>query len=72
MGYQPSIGPQLQLSMLRRVLDSAPAVEYAREDSVQGLQDLIRRGLASPRDVSSTRGQAMRRWRNVREAVPGL
>ncbi|KAK5691678.1 hypothetical protein LTR17_025645 [Elasticomyces elasticus] len=62
MGYQPNIGPQLQLSMLRRVPDSAPAIDFAMKGNVKGLQDLFRRGLASPRDVSSTRGYTMLRW----------
>ena len=62
MGYEPSIGPQLQLSMLRRVPDSAPGIEFAMNGNIDGLKDLFRRGLASPRDVSSTRGYTMLRW----------
>ena len=62
MGYEPNIGPQLQLSMLRRVPDSAPCIDYAMNGNIDGIKDLFRRGLASPRDVSSTRGYTMLRW----------
>ncbi|KAK5128007.1 hypothetical protein LTR85_005124 [Meristemomyces frigidus] len=62
MGYERSIGPQLHLSLLRRVPDSAACVDFAMKGNIEGLQDLFRRGLASPRDVSSTRGYTMLRW----------
>lgn len=62
MGYEPNIGPQLQLALLRRVPDSAAAVDYAVKGNVDGLKDLFRRGVASPRDVSSTRGYTLLRW----------
>ena len=62
MGYEPNIGPQLQLALLRRVPDHAAAVDYAVKGNTEGLKDLFRRGLASPRDVSSTRGYTLLRW----------
>jgi hypothetical protein len=61
MGYQPNVGPQLQLSTLRRVPDSAPCVNFALNGNIEGLKDLFKRGLASPRDVSSTRGYSILR-----------
>lgn len=60
--YQPHIGPQLELSTLKRVPDSAQCVNFALNGNIDGLKDLFRRGLASPRDVSTTRGYSMLRW----------
>ena len=62
VGYEPNIGPQFQLSTLRRVPDSAQSVEFAMGGNVDGLKDLFSRGQASPRDVSSTRGYSLLRW----------
>ncbi|KAF2105246.1 ankyrin repeat-containing domain protein [Lophiotrema nucula] len=56
------MGPQMQLSLLRRIPDSAASVSFALEGNVDGLRDLFRRGLASPRDVSDTRGYSLLRW----------
>ncbi|MCJ1308975.1 hypothetical protein MMC25_002630 [Agyrium rufum] len=56
------VGPQFALSSLRRVPDSAQCVNFALNGNVEGLKDLFQRGLASPRDVSSTRGYSMLRW----------
>lgn len=61
VGYQPNIGPQLQLSTLRRIPDSAQCVNFALNGNIEGLKDLFKRGLASPRDVSSTRGYSILR-----------
>ena len=60
--YQSRIGPQFELSTLRRVPDSAQCVSYALNGNIDGLKDLFRRGLASPRDVSTTRGYSVLRW----------
>ena len=60
--YRPNIGPQFELSTLRRVPDSARCVNYALTGNIDGLKDLFKRGLASPRDVSSTRGYSVPRW----------
>ncbi|KAI9772906.1 MAG: hypothetical protein M1840_008788 [Geoglossum simile] len=54
--------PQMQLSFLRRVPDSAQCVDFALDGNIEGLKDLFKRGLASPRDVSSTRGYSVLRW----------
>ena len=61
--YEPSMGPNLELSMLRRVSDSAQCITFALDGNIDGLKDLFRRGLASPRDVSSTRGYSVLRVR---------
>ncbi|KAF2238519.1 ankyrin [Viridothelium virens] len=62
MGVSRSFGPQFQLKTLRRVPDSAPCVNFALEGNVAALKDLFARGLASPQDVSSTRGYSLLRW----------
>ena len=46
--YQPNIGPQFDLSTLRRVPDSAQCVNFALNGNIDGLKDLFKRGLASP------------------------
>ena len=56
VGYHASMGPQVSLKSLRRVPDSAQCVHYAMNGNIEGLKDLFNRGLASPWDVSSTRG----------------
>ena len=61
MSYQPVIGPQFQLSSLRRVPDSAQCVNFALNGNIDGLKDLFIRGMASPWDVSSTRGYSVLR-----------
>ena len=60
--YQARIGPQFELSTLRRVPDSAQCVNFALNGKIDGLKDLFRRNLASPRDVSTTRGYSVLRW----------
>lgn len=60
--YQPHIGPQFELSTLRRVPDSAQCVNFALNGNIDGLKDLFKRGLASPQDVSTTRGYSVLRW----------
>ncbi|KAK4227118.1 ankyrin repeat-containing domain protein [Podospora fimiseda] len=60
--YQSNIGPSFQLSTLRRILDSAPAVNFAIRGDIESLKDLFRRGLASPQDVSDTPGYSLMRW----------
>jgi hypothetical protein len=57
--YRPSLCPSLQLSTLRRIPDSAPAIGFAMSGNIRGLQDLFRRGAASPQDVSDTRGYSL-------------
>ncbi len=55
IAYLQNVGPQLQLDFLRRVPDSAPCIDFALLGNIDRLKDLFARGLASPRDVSSTR-----------------
>ncbi|KAI9652293.1 MAG: hypothetical protein M1831_007079 [Alyxoria varia] len=62
LAYNPNIGPRFELSTLRRVPDSASCVHLALSGDIEGLKDLFNRGLASPRDVSSTRGYSLLRW----------
>jgi hypothetical protein len=61
IGYRPVFGPQMSLSTLRRVPDSAQSVNFALNGNIEGLKDLFIRGLASPRDVSTTRGYSVLR-----------
>ncbi|KAL8834483.1 MAG: hypothetical protein Q9170_003718 [Blastenia crenularia] len=60
--YEQNLGPHFEISTLRRVPDSAQCVTFALNGNIEGLKDLFRRGLASPRDVSSTRGYSVVRW----------
>ncbi len=61
VNYQENIGPQMSLSTLRRIPDSAQSVNFALNGNIDGLKDLFTRGLASPRDVSTTRGYSILR-----------
>ncbi len=54
-------GPQLQLATQRRVADSAQSIAFALTGNIDGLKDLFSRGLASPRDVSDSRGFSLMR-----------
>jgi hypothetical protein len=65
VSYQAHLGPQFALSTLRRIPDSAQCVSFALEGNTEGLKDLFRRGLASPKDVSDTRGYSLLRVRPV-------
>ena len=60
-GYIPNIGPQWELTTLRRVPDSAQCVKFALAGDIDGLKSLFQLGMASPRDVSSTRGYSLLR-----------
>ena len=59
VAYQANIGPQVSLSTLRRVPDTALSIKYALTGNIEGLQALFTRGLASPVDVDSTRGYSL-------------
>lgn len=61
VAYQPNVGPQFELRSLRRVPDSAQCINFALNGNIEGLKGLFRRGLASPRDVSNTRGYSVLR-----------
>ena len=62
MSYKSQLGPQFEIRTLRRVQDSAQCVNFALNGNIEGLKDLFRRGLASPNDVSTTRGYSVMRW----------
>ncbi|KAF7939982.1 uncharacterized protein EAE98_000109 [Botrytis deweyae] len=62
LGYQSNAGPQMSLTTLRRVPDSAQCVSFALEGNIEGLKILFMSGMASPRDVSTTRGYSLLRW----------
>ncbi|KAI0868960.1 ankyrin repeat-containing domain protein [Hypoxylon argillaceum] len=62
LSYQANVGPQFELKTLRRVPDSAACVNYAVGGNIEGLKKLFRKGTASPRDVSDTRGYSLLRW----------
>ncbi|KAJ5738108.1 ankyrin repeat-containing domain protein [Penicillium malachiteum] len=59
---QPNIGLWLQLDTIRRVPDTAQCVSFALNGDIDGLKYLFSNGLASPRDVSTTRGYSILRW----------
>ncbi|XXG95069.1 hypothetical protein Hte_001329 [Hypoxylon texense] len=61
VSYQVNVGPQFELKTLRRVPDSATCVNYAIRGNIEGLKGLFKRGAASPRDVSDTRGYSLLR-----------
>jgi hypothetical protein len=61
IGYRPNLGPQFSLRTFRQVPDSAQCVNYTMDGNIEGLKDLFKRGLASPLDVSSTRGYTLLR-----------
>ena len=56
LSYRPTLGPQIQLTTLRRVPDSAPCIAFAIAGNIEGLKVLFTQGLASPYDVSESRG----------------
>ncbi|KAH7310568.1 ankyrin repeat-containing domain protein [Stachybotrys elegans] len=60
--YQAATGPSLQLRSYRHVPDSAPAINYTVNGNIDALKMLFSRGLASPNDVSNTRGYSLLRW----------
>ncbi|KAF2149926.1 hypothetical protein K461DRAFT_245163 [Myriangium duriaei CBS 260.36] len=62
LGHGSSLGTTFQLETLRRVPDTAQCVTFALNGDIDGLKYLFRNGLASPRDVSSTRGYSVLRW----------
>ncbi|KAG8419419.1 hypothetical protein J3458_004287 [Metarhizium acridum] len=62
LSYHQTTGPSLQLRTLRGVPDNAQCVNFALNGNMDGLKFLFRQGLASPRDVSTTRGYSILRW----------
>ncbi|KAL2040577.1 hypothetical protein N7G274_006556 [Stereocaulon virgatum] len=62
VAYRKNFGPQVSLSTLRRVPNSALCIKYALTGNIEGLKTLFTRGLASPTDVCSVRGYSLLRW----------
>lgn len=61
LSYQVNVGPQFELKTLRRVPDFSACVNYTVAGDIEGLKGLFKRGTASPRDVSDTRGYSLLR-----------
>jgi hypothetical protein len=53
--------PQFQLTTQRRVPDTTKSIVFALNGNIDGLRDLFSRGLASPWDVSDSRGFSLMR-----------
>ena len=64
VAFQSAAGLHLQLRTLRRVPDSAECVRFALTGNIDGMRELFVKGLASPQDVSFTRGYSITRVRN--------
>ncbi|WEW59842.1 hypothetical protein PRK78_005323 [Emydomyces testavorans] len=62
LGHQPNMGSLFHLDTLRRVPDSAQCVNLAVKGDIDGLRHLFSSGLASPRDISTSRGYSLLRW----------
>lgn len=63
--YSP-LGLGLQLVVERRVPDTAESIRYAMEGDIDGLKRLFCEGLASPRDLSDSRGFSLIRVSHCR------
>lgn len=72
LSYQANMGPSFALKTLRRVPDSAVCVNYVINGNIDGLKGLFNKGLASPRDVSDTRGYSLLRVSMPRKFSPFL
>ena len=55
-GSAGNLGPQFQLPIQIKVPDTAQSIWFAMNGDIDGLKYLFRQGLASPRDVSYSRG----------------
>lgn len=62
LSYHQTMGPSLQLRTLRRVPDTAQCINFALDGNIDGLKFLFSQGLASPRDITTTRGYSILRW----------
>ena len=51
-----NLGPQRQFPTQMKVSDTAQSISFAMKGDIDGLKYLFSQGLASPRDVSSSRG----------------
>lgn len=57
-----SIWSSLYLNMLRIIPDNSQCINFVVDGDINGLKFLFDRGLASPQDISSTRGYSLLRW----------
>ena len=62
LSYHHVNGPSIQLDMLRIIADDAQCINFAISGNITGLQHLFNSGLASARDISTTRGYSLLRW----------
>ncbi|KMU79137.1 hypothetical protein CISG_07501 [Coccidioides immitis RMSCC 3703] len=62
LGHHHNMGSLFHLDTLTRVPDSAQCVNLAVKGDIDGLKHLFTHGLASPRDVSTSRGYSLLRW----------
>lgn len=62
LAYHQNVGPSLHLDTLRRIPDNSQCITFALDGNIDGLKLLFNRGLASPRDISATRGYSLLRW----------
>jgi hypothetical protein len=65
-------GPQLQLPTQMKVPDTAQSIQFAMEGNIDGLKSLFSQGLASPRDVSNSRGFSLMRVGLTTPSPPNL
>lgn len=68
--YQAATGPSLQLRTYRHVADSAPAINYTIKGNIDALKALFAQGLASPTDISDTRGYSLLRVSSIVSIPP--
>jgi hypothetical protein len=57
--YQPMAGPQMNMTTLRRVPETAQCFLFAMEGDIEGVKALLVSDKASTRDVASTTGYTM-------------
>ena len=55
-GYARNLGPQFQIMTQMKVPDTAQSIQFAMSGNIKGLIHLFNHGLASPRDMSNSRG----------------
>lgn len=71
-GSASNLGPQLQLPTETKVPDTAQSIQFAVKGNIDGLKHLFSQGLASPRDVSSSRGFSLVRVGLTTPSHPNL
>jgi hypothetical protein len=71
-GSASNPGPQLQLPTQMKVPDTAQSIRFAMKGDIDGLMYLFSQGLASPRDVSNSRGFSLVRVGLTTPSPPNL